>query len=54
MESTDVRFAVKALPAAARPNEMTHTMAPHPLVHQELPYDPEYFLYNHRLTARCT
>ena len=51
MESTDVRFAVKALPAAARPNEMTHTMAPHPLVHQELPYDPEFFLYNHRLTA---
>ena len=51
MESTDVRFAVKALQAAARPNEMTHTMAPHPLVHQELPYDPEYFLHNHRLTA---
>ena len=52
MESTDVRFAVKALPAAAaRPNEMTHTMAPHPLIHQELPYDPELFVYNHRLTA---
>ena len=51
MEIADVRFAVKALPAAARPNEMTHTMAVHPLVHQELPYDPEFFLYNHRLTA---
>ena len=48
----EVRFAVKALPAAgARPNELTRTMAPHPLVYQELPYDPEYLLYNHRLTA---
>ena len=50
-ESEEVRFAVKALPASgARPNELTHTMAPHPLVYQELPYDPEYLLYNHRLT----
>ena len=39
----EVRFAVKALPAAgSRPNELTRTMAPHPLVYQELPYDPEY------------
>ena len=31
----EVRFAVKALPAAgARPNELTRTMAPHPLVYQ--------------------
>ena len=37
----EVRFAVKALPAAgARPNELTRTMAPHPLVHQELPTTP--------------
>ena len=51
-ESEEVRFAVKALPASgARPNELTHTMAPHPLVYQELPYDPEFLLYNHRLTA---
>ncbi len=48
----DVRFAVKALPAASgRPNEFTRTMAPHPLVYQELPYDPEFLLYNHRLIA---
>ncbi len=48
----DVRFAVKALPAASGPpNEFTQTMAPHPLVYQELPYDPEFLLYNHRLTA---
>ena len=50
--SNEVRFAVKALPAAGtRPNETTRTMAPHPLVYQELPYDPEYLLCNHRLTA---
>ena len=49
---SEVRFAVKALPAAGTlPNELTRTMAPHPLVYQELPYDPEYLLYNHRLTA---
>lgn len=48
----NVRFAVKALPVAgARPNEMVRTMASHPLAYQELPYDPEYLLYNHRLTA---
>ncbi len=48
----DVRFAVKALSAASgQPNEFTRTMAPHPLVYQELPYDPEFLLYNHRLTA---
>ena len=50
--SEQVRFAVKALPAAgALPNELTRTMAPHPLVYQELPYDPEFVLYNHRLIA---
>ena len=26
-------------------------MAPHPLIHQELPYNPEYFAYNRRLAA---
>ena len=40
--SSDVRFTVKALPAAgARPNELTRTMAPHPLVCQVLRCDPE-------------
>ncbi len=45
------RFAVKATPDdGARPNELLRTMAPHPLVYQELPHEPEYTLYNNRLT----
>ena len=35
----------------ARPNELARTMAPHQLIHQELPYDPEYFVYNRRLAT---
>ncbi len=46
------KIAVKVTPdATARPNELARTMAPHPLVHQELPYDPEYFVYNRRLAT---
>ena len=26
-------------------------MAPHPLIHQEMPYDPTYFVYNRRLAT---
>ena len=44
-------FVVKAFPSRGdRPRELTRTMAPHPLSFQELPYDPEYTLYNKRLT----
>ncbi len=47
-----LRFVVTALPAnGARPNELARTMAPHPLIHQELPYSPEYSIYNRRLTS---
>lgn len=47
-----LRFVVLALPAnGAHPNELARTMAPHPLIHQELPYNPEYSIYNHRLTS---
>ncbi|MQX36723.1 aminomethyltransferase family protein [Roseospira navarrensis] len=46
-------FAVVPAPAdeARRPTEFAHTFAPHPLVHQERPYDPWYTIYNRRLTA---
>jgi len=47
-----VRFAV--LPQGsddARPSEFARTMVPHPLVYQELPYEPQYTIYNRRLTA---
>ena len=48
----EVRFAVKALPLGG-PNraELERTMMPHPLVYHELPYDPEFGLYNSRLVS---
>jgi len=48
----NVRFAVLPLASTtAGASEFARTMVPHPLVHQELPYGPEYTLYNRRLTA---
>ncbi|MGA7305633.1 MAG: aminomethyltransferase family protein [Rhodothermales bacterium] len=48
----NVRFAVLPLPTEdARSSEFARTMVPHPLVYQELPYDPQYTIYNRRLTA---
>ena len=47
-----IRFAVFPVPSEdARPTEFARTMVPHPLVHQELQYEPEYTIYNRRLTA---
>jgi len=48
----EVRFAAKSLPLDG-PNraELMRTMMPHPLVYQELPFDPEFGLYNNRLVA---
>ena len=55
-ERPDVRFAVVPLPNDdARSNEFARTMVPHPLVHQELPYDPQYtstFVFGTELGAR--
>lgn len=49
---SNVRFAVLPQPSEdGRSNEFARTMAPHPLVYQELPYGPEYTIYNGRLTA---
>jgi glycine cleavage system aminomethyltransferase T len=48
----NVRFAVLPLPTeGARPSEFARTMMPHPLVYQELPYGPQYTIYNRRLIA---
>ena len=48
----NIRFAVLPLELQeARSTEFARTMVPHPLVYQELPYEPEYTLYNRRLTA---
>ena len=51
-ELRDLRFVAKPLPSeGVRPNDMaTSTMRVHPLTYFELDYDPEYVLYNHRLT----
>lgn len=50
-ELSQVRFAAKAIPnTGARPRELARTMPPHPLSYMELPFDPEYTLYNSRLT----
>ena len=45
------RFAVKAIEQTTRrPTEFARSMLPHPLSYQELAHDPEYMLYNSRLT----
>ncbi|MFO7856054.1 MAG: aminomethyltransferase family protein [Paracoccaceae bacterium] len=52
MSQVDLRFAVLPLAADdAQPNEFAGTMAPHPLIRQEIPYGPRYTIYNRRLTA---
>lgn len=49
---SNVRFAVLPLASDdARSSEFARTMAPHPLFYQEMPYGPEYTIYNRRLTA---
>jgi aminomethyltransferase len=48
----NLRFAI--LPQVsedAGESEFARTMAPHPLAYQELPHDPQYTIYNRRLTA---
>lgn len=46
-----LRFAVKAIEQTSkRPTEFARSMLPHPLSYQELAHDPEYMLYNSRLT----
>ena len=48
------RFVAKAVPNhGARPRELARTMPAHPLSYMELPYDPEYTLYNNRLTPEA-
>ena len=50
-EPKSTHFAVKAIHSkGTRSSVLERTMAPHPLSFQELPYDPEYRLYNKRLT----
>ncbi len=47
----DKRYTIKALPLEGRrPIELSSIMKPHPLSYMELPFDPEYSLYNNRMT----
>ncbi len=49
-ELCQYRFVARALPIhCARPREFAQTMPSHLLSYMELPYDPEYNLYNDRL-----
>ena len=45
------RYTIKAIPIEdRRPIELSENMKPHPLSFMELPFDPEYSLYNNRMT----
>lgn len=47
----ELRFVVVGRPADGfRPNELARTMTPHPCMAQEFPFDPEYTIYNGRMT----
>ena len=51
-ESRHYRFAVTPLSADdGRSRQIPRNMAPHPLNYQELPFAPEYFVYNGRLAS---
>lgn len=51
-EDAGLRFVVVPKSTEGRrPNEFTHTMPTHPLVYQELPFDPEYAVYAGRLSS---
>ena len=54
LQLSDFRFVAKALPnKGQRPRELARTMPAHPLSYMELPHDPEYTLYNSRLTPEA-
>ena len=47
----NTQFVVKAVPSSVGASEFRQSMAPHPLVHQELPHDPSFGIYNRRLRS---
>lgn len=48
---TNMTFVVTPIPAGGGPSEFRQSMLPHPLVHQELPHDPVFGVYNGRLRS---
>ena len=52
MSNSSYKIAVSVQESAGhRPNELARTMAPHPLIYQEIPSQPTYFVYNRRLSS---
>lgn len=49
--TTGIEFVVKAVPFGGGATEFQQSMAPHPLIYQELPYDPKFGVYNRRLRS---
>ncbi|MDX1690190.1 MAG: aminomethyltransferase family protein [Acidimicrobiia bacterium] len=47
----EVAFAVTPIRSSDGPDEFRISMRPHPLVHQELPHDPIFGIYNRRLRS---
>ena len=48
---TNKHYTIKAIPKEGRrPIELSSNMKPHPLSYMELPFEPEYSLYNNRMT----
>jgi hypothetical protein len=47
----NTEFVVKPVPFAGDPSEFRQLMVPHPLVHQELPHDPDFGIYKSRLRS---
>lgn len=47
----DIEFVVRPVPATGGASEFLQGMTPHPLVHQELPHDPQFGVYNRRLRS---
>jgi len=47
----NIEFVVKAVPFGGGATEFQQSMAPHPLIYQELPYDPKFGVYNSRLRS---
>jgi glycine cleavage system aminomethyltransferase T len=44
-------FVVMPVPGDGGPSEFRQSMAPHPLIHQELPHAPRFGVYNRRLRS---
>jgi glycine cleavage system aminomethyltransferase T len=54
MSDSHIKISFAVLPLASQnacPSEFARTMVPHPLVYQEIPFSPQYTIYNRRLTA---